>query len=251
MREKRIAEIARTEGMGRLFQKAASFLLYELTNLPCVLSAAGKVNTTDPGELVDFSFNSCNGYIRPLQVEEIRRLLSVVAEEKPGTVIEIGTATGGTLFLFCRTVADDASIISIDLPGGKFGGGYFWWRVPLYKKFRKLSQTLHLIQADSHADDTLQRVRKTLDGKKADLLFIDGDHSYAGVKMDFEKFSPLVRDGGLIAFHDIVVHPDFPDCGADRFWNEIKAAGYKCSEIVSDWKQGTGGIGLLRWQIKS
>ena len=33
-----------------------------------------------------------------------------------------------------------------------------------------------------------------------DLLFIDGDHSYEGVRQDYKMYSKLVRDGGLIAF---------------------------------------------------
>jgi len=35
-----------------------------------------------------------------------------------------------------------------------------------------------------------------------DLLFIDGDHSYEGVKKDFENYSPLVESGGYIIFDD-------------------------------------------------
>lgn len=34
------------------------------------------------------------------------------------------------------------------------------------------------------------------------LLFIDADHSYEGVRRDFESWSPLVRPGGIVAFHD-------------------------------------------------
>jgi hypothetical protein len=35
-----------------------------------------------------------------------------------------------------------------------------------------------------------------------DLLFIDGDHSYEGVKKDFELYSKLLSDKGLIILHD-------------------------------------------------
>lgn len=35
-----------------------------------------------------------------------------------------------------------------------------------------------------------------------DLLFIDGDHSYEGVKKDFELYSKLLSDNGLIILHD-------------------------------------------------
>lgn len=37
---------------------------------------------------------------------------------------------------------------------------------------------------------------------KIDLLFLDGDHSYNGVKTDFSNYSPLVESGGYIIFDD-------------------------------------------------
>jgi hypothetical protein len=37
---------------------------------------------------------------------------------------------------------------------------------------------------------------------KIDVLFIDGDHSIEGCKLDFDLFSPKVAVGGYIAFHD-------------------------------------------------
>ena len=38
--------------------------------------------------------------------------------------------------------------------------------------------------------------------KEIDFLFIDAGHSYEAVKEDYEIYSPLVRDYGIIAFHD-------------------------------------------------
>lgn len=59
-----------------------------------------------------------------------------------------------------------------------------------------------LIVGDSHDEATVKKVRKELGGE-ADMLFIDGDHSYKGVLRDIELFSPLVSPGGLICGHDI------------------------------------------------
>ncbi|WP_248927673.1 class I SAM-dependent methyltransferase [Paenibacillus hamazuiensis] len=39
-------------------------------------------------------------------------------------------------------------------------------------------------------------------------LFIDGDHSYAGVKRDIELYAPRVVRGGFIAFHDYTAYAD-------------------------------------------
>jgi cephalosporin hydroxylase len=108
------------------------------------------------------------------------------------------------------------------------------------------------IRADSRAPTTLRRVRSRLRHNQLDLLFIDGDHSYEGVKADFENYGPLVRAGGFVAFHDIV--PDFRsrfgtptvnDTGeVPRFWSEIKQD-YRTSEIIEDVQQDGYGIGIV------
>ena len=108
---------------------------------------------------------------------------------------------------------------------------------------------MHLLLADSHRPETLERVRACLgDGGVArplDFAFIDGDHTYDGVRQDFFMYGPLVRAGGLIAFHDIVERPAYPDIEVHRFWNEIKGR-YPSRELIGE--EGTGtkvGIGLI------
>lgn len=41
-------------------------------------------------------------------------------------------------------------------------------------------------------------------GRTIRLLWIDGDHTYAGAKADFDAFAPFLSDGGIIAFHDVL-----------------------------------------------
>ncbi|MEM0488944.1 MAG: class I SAM-dependent methyltransferase [Candidatus Bathyarchaeia archaeon] len=183
--------------------------------------------------------------IAPFQIkEEIAQLLNLLADLKPKTLLEIGTASGGTLFLFCQVAEPDATIISVDLPGGPFGGGYPEWRIPLYMLFAKERQRIHLVRADSHDPKTLEIVKNILSDRKLDFLFIDGDHTYEGVKRDFEMYSPLVRRGGIIAFHDIVPGPSENVGGVPTFWNEIKK-NFTYNEIVKDWRQRGYGIGVI------
>jgi len=175
--------------------------------------------------------------ISPAQVkEEITELLKILAKHKPQTMLEIGTANGGTLFLFTRVASSDARLISIDLPGGRFGGGYPEWRIPLYESFAIHNQRMYLIRGDSHANSTLKKVKEILDREGLSFLFIDGDHTYEGVKKDFETYSNLVGEGGIIAFHDIVPGPAESVGGVPMFWNEIKHQ-FDCVELVKDWKQ--------------
>jgi predicted O-methyltransferase YrrM len=192
-----------------------------------------------------FSFQAFGVSIKPSQVRyEVAKLLEVVAELRPRIVLEIGTAGGGTLFLFTRVADPEAKIISIDLPGGPFGGGYPRWKIPLYKSFSKGGQKIYLLRRDSHDPRTLEEVKRILGGENVDFLFIDGDHTYEGVKRDFEMYSPLVREGGIIALHDIV--PGLPENvgGVPKFWGEVKMK-YKHLEIVEDWHQGGYGVGVI------
>jgi len=183
--------------------------------------------------------------IRPGQVkEEITELLKILARRKLKFILEIGTAKGGTLFLFGRVSSPNAVIISADLPGGRFGGGYREWMVPLYKSFAIRAQEMYLVRGDSHAPSTLNIIKKILKAHKLDFLFIDGDHTYEGVKTDFEMYSKLVSKGGIIALHDIA--PGLPEDvgGVPRFWDEIKRT-FKYVEFVKNWKQGGAGIGVI------
>jgi predicted O-methyltransferase YrrM len=151
---------------------------------------------------------------------EFAGLVALVRKHPPATVVEIGTLHGGTLWAWTRIAPDDAAIISIDLPGGPFGGGYTEDDGVRLRGYARSKQTVHLIRADSHDSETRQRLVEVLGNRKIDVLFIDGDHTFDGVRRDFETFSPLVQGGGLIAFHDIVPHDD-PTCGVDRLWRDL------------------------------
>jgi predicted O-methyltransferase YrrM len=198
-------------------------------------------------DLVELAFNfKIDGLnIAPLQIkEEILKLLEILEKIKPKTILEIGTAAGGTLFLFSQIASSNAIIISIDLPGGKFGGGYLIWKIPIYQAFKKENQKFYLLRKDSHKEDTLEEFKKILNGKELDFLFIDGDHSYEGVKKDFEMYSSLVRKGGIIAFHDIVKHPPETGCEVEKLWEEIKN-NFNFKELIKDVNQNWAGIGVL------
>lgn len=194
--------------------------------------------------LVDVAFNTRIPFLRSMSIRpsqvywEISILLGLLWILRPKRLLENGTARGGTLFLLSQIADPNAVVISIDLPGGPFGGGYPEWKIPLYKSFKRYpSQKVFLVRANSHDPRTLDIVRRILGGSKLDFLFIDGDHSYEGVKRDFEMYSPLVQRGGIIAFHDIVPGPPELVGGVPKFWSELKQE-YgvdRVIEIVRDW----------------
>ena len=166
---------------------------------------------------------------------ELAELVQLVGELEPSVILEIGSMNGDTLRAW-KAIAPDATLISISLTGGPYGGGAVSEGI-----------TQNHIDYDSHDPVTLERVGKILDGRPVDFLFIDGDHSYEGVKQDFEMYSPLVRPGGIVAFHDILAHEEV-GIFVDRLWHELTAR-YKWGEftIPEELRDGRhwGGIGVL------
>jgi predicted O-methyltransferase YrrM len=176
--------------------------------------------------------------VRPVQVaSEIRDFLGLLADDPPGAILEIGTAQGGTLFLLSRIARDNATLVSIDLPADT-------QRAQVNRSLGRARQRVVFLAADSHRSETHAEVVEVLGGKQLDLLFIDGDHTRAGVEADFRMYAPLVRKGGLVALHDIVPGRREAVGGVPDFWQEIRTDG--AIEFVEDWAQGGWGIGVLR-----
>jgi predicted O-methyltransferase YrrM len=80
-----------------------------------------------------------------------------------------------------------------------------------------------------------------------DLLFIDGDHSYAGVKADWDAFAPHVRPFGFVVFHDTLwdLRPDprysRADMGVPRFVEDLRREGYPVLTVDRDY-----GVSLVQ-----
>lgn len=74
----------------------------------------------------------------------------------------------------------------------------------------------------------------TTKGKvRSDFVFIDGDHTYEGVKADIAAWWPLVNSGGLLAGHDIDHPRDKRGIWGVRRAVEEHAAGCKIPFQVS------------------
>ncbi len=186
-------------------------------------------------------------HIYALQKEsEIVDLAALVARQQPRVIVEIGTAKGGTLFIWSRTNPQLELLVSIDLPGGNFGGGYDSRREKLYREFlhgRDRTQ-LVLMRCDSHAAETATLLDQHLAGRPIDFLWIDGDHEYEGVKKDFLTYSQRVRKGGMVAFHDIITRGDGHE--VHRLWDELKGQ-YRHDEFIEDRNSARMGIGVLHF----
>jgi predicted O-methyltransferase YrrM len=176
---------------------------------------------------------------------EITGLLDLMETIQPRVVCEIGTRTCGTSFLLSQAIASVQTFIGLDLYVAN------WTQ---FKMFARPGQELHPLEGSSYSDEMVERVRGILAGRKFDVLFIDGDHTYEGAKKDFLKYRSFVREGGLIAFHDIVqdhrtrlgTNTLGYSGGVPTLWNKLKAA-YPHHEFIVNPEQDGFVIGAITY----
>ena len=176
---------------------------------------------------------------------ELQALVGLVRRLRPSVIVEIGSHTGGTLACWAAVARPGAHIVSIDLFCPVVGLAAPAEDLSRARALFAPSQTLTAITGDSHAPDTIARLRDALAGAPIDLLWIDGDHSYDGVKQDLETYAPLVRAGGMIALHDVHGSAACPESQAHVYWQQIKPR-FRTRELIADPSPGGGmGIGII------
>jgi hypothetical protein len=73
------------------------------------------------------------------------------------------------------------------------------------------------VWGDSQLPETVDKLKRILNGRPIDLLFIDGLHTLEGVKSDYEMYGPLTKH--IIALHDIHT----PSVDVRWFWGNVLA----------------------------
>ena len=132
---------------------------------------------------------------------KIERLLLyklALSLNKKSTIVEIGSYVGASSsFLACAAKEKNHTIYCIDTWGneGMSEGGR-----DTFDEFCKNTKLLKDFTVPLRGRSV--DIAKTFD-KEIDLIFVDGDHSYEGVKTDVESWLPKVKKGGILIFHDI------------------------------------------------
>ena len=107
----------------------------------------------------------------------------VIKETDCKNALEIGGANGGLTYILSRLFD---KVVTIDIIHN------VWYE----------ENNIIRLTANSH-NLSSQYLKKLNEFSPYDLIFIDGDHSYEGVKQDFLLFKPLLKKSGVIALHDI------------------------------------------------
>lgn len=126
---------------------------------------------------------------------------------------------GLCLYLLGRLAAPVGNVVEI----GAYKGRSTWY---LARALEDAGSPYRVVSIDPHLSGSAEAYRETIErtgiASRVDartafsydvvagfdepigLLWIDGDHSYDAVRADFEQWFPLLREGGLVAFHDTV-----------------------------------------------
>jgi predicted O-methyltransferase YrrM len=157
-------------------------------------------------------------------------------------ILEVGSCIGESLKVFAKHAIKGAKLRSIDL--GVVGLNGDFETAGLLRKaiedLKKQGFDADVMIANSRSPEA---VKWAEENGPYDFVYIDGDHSYEGVKADFKNYGPL---GDLVGFHDIghAAHD------VNRFWQELKAKDYQTEEMIAS-DQGTGLVYFPRLEPKA
>jgi predicted O-methyltransferase YrrM len=135
-----------------------------------------------------FSSNQLNHGVASLQIDEAALLFRLARDVESGPIAEIGRFKGGSTVVFASALPEGAELWSYDL--------HVALRPDMSGEALDVAHKVHLLVGDS----------RTVEPPPAplELLFVDGDHSYAGATADHERWGEFVRPGGHLLFHDAV-----------------------------------------------
>ncbi|MBI2481554.1 MAG: class I SAM-dependent methyltransferase [Planctomycetia bacterium] len=130
-----------------------------------------------------------------------RFVYALARHYRPEYIVEVGTFAGGTAVGFANAINENGRGRLICVDQDSYSNGTF----PQVVK-RNLARVgfaeskLQLCCGDSK--EWLPKLGETLKGK-ADIVLVDGDHTYEGALIDLTNAVPLVKPGGFILVHDV------------------------------------------------
>ena len=116
---------------------------------------------------------------------------------KEAIALEVGSYIGASSLMIAKGLKDKSKLFCIDTWNNDAMTEGNW---DSYQEFSKNIKTV---------EDKIITIRNTSEqagidfNKNIDFIFIDGDHSYEGVKKDIDIWFPKLKSKGIIIMHDI------------------------------------------------
>lgn len=134
----------------------------------------------------------------PQHREEVDAFLDIILEAGATSYLEIGCLNGDTLHYIGSRLPVGSRIVGVDLPR----------QHPMYANapqnlsravsdLQRLGQDAKIILGNSRDGEVIEGVWLSA---PYDAILIDGDHSYSGVRADWENYGRMTD--GVVGFHD-------------------------------------------------
>ncbi len=221
-------------------------------NIQDALSSTAVINQKAVGHFVDIYAKKDNWH----QIDKASGNLgygwihySLIRILRPDRVLCIGSRYG-YIPAICALACRDNKKGHVDFVDANYNqykpeqknhwGGVGYWTTPEGKQsFERFRLNKHI----SVHIMTSGKYKTSVPQKTWGYIHIDGDHSYRGIKKDFQLFWPSVRKNGYLVLHDIFTKDlGGLDYGVKKFWQELRhSKKYNCIEIP-----GMLGIGIIQ-----
>ena len=135
-------------------------------------------------------------------------------------VVEIGVWHGVTTCRLRAAMAPDGLLFAVDpYPRGRLGLSLQQIIAHATVKEVRNGRVRWLRETGAAAGRLLAHSREP----PVDFVFIDGDHTYEGLRADWEAWKPLIATGGIVALHDSRSSDSrrIDDAGSVRFTREV------------------------------
>lgn len=180
--------------------------------------------------LENFNFRGGN-----ISFGELTTIATIVKLTKPKTIFEFGTFDGTTTLQMALNSAEDTKIYTLNIPlnfkkshlQSDTGDVLFKEKFVIGEKFlnHNCSKKINQILSDSALYDYSTHF------DSVDMVFIDGSHSYEYVQHDTEQAFKMVKNGGVILWHDYLVWNGVTDY-LNELCHKIKLVHIKGTSLV-------------------
>lgn len=170
----------------------------------------------------------------------------LIRQQKPKSLLCVGSRYGYIPAVMAQSCKDNEKGM-VDFVDAGYGendkdhwSGQAYWRT---KKGINCFKDFGLEKYIRIHVTTTKKFAKSKADKKYQYIYIDGNHSYEGVKFDFKTFWPKLEKGGYMLFHDVCVKENLPE-GEYGVWKLYQEISKENPHLKIDYSKS--GLGILQ-----